>query len=432
MNRFTLGALGSAAALSSVVIAVSGASGDERGAGFPRSGTTVRVSEATSGTQANGRSSAPTLSANGRFVAYESEATNLAPGDIGGVFVHDRRTVRTECVSVASDGAAADGLSWGPSLSSDGRYVAFTSQASNLVAGDTNGVDDTFVRDRRTGRTELVSLANDGTQFESYSRGSAISASGRYIAFLTGSSSGQGEVMLRDRHTGHTTHISTAPDGSPANYSSEAPGISADGRSLVFMSYASNLVPDDTNQTSDIFVYRMATGRISLISLGYSGQSDQYSFLPSISGNGRYVTFVTQATNLVPDHTGFVSDLFVRDTLRGRTALVSVAADGTQADDDTWGSTMDFSGRYIAYYTLASNLVGGDTNDRQDVLVYDQVTHSTRIVSTGIDATYPNAGSYSPSIDAHGRQIAYSSEASNLILDDTNEVEDIFVTTAHR
>ncbi|NUT51615.1 MAG: hypothetical protein HOV94_30615 [Saccharothrix sp.] len=399
-------------------------------AGASASGAvTVLASAPTGGGQADRESNGPVISGNGRFVAFQSMATNLAPGGADGIFVRDLRTRRTELVSVATGGAVGNGLSWAPSISADGRYVAFQSRATNLVPGDTNGVEDVFVRDRRTGRTERVSVADDGSELTLYSQRPSISGDGRHVAFIAGSNTGQGAVLLRDRVAGRTTNVSAGYAG--GGDWAETPEVSTDGRFVVFMSYSDDIVPGDVNRVSDIFVHEVATGRNTLVSVGAGGPADFHSFLPSISGNGRYVTFITQSTNLVPGHTGLVSDLFVRDTAEGRTTLVSATADGVQADEDSWDSAMDFSGRYIVYYTLATNLVP-DAPGTQNVLLHDLWTGDTRLVPVGVGGARPDSWSASPSIDARGRRVAYSSGATNLVAGDVNGVEDVFVTHLDR
>ena len=154
-------------------------------------GNTTRVSVASDGTQSNNSSYNPSISANGRYVAFESEATNLVRGDTNNfrdIFVHDRQTGQTTRVSVASDGTQANGHSYDPSISADGRYVAFASLANNLVSGDTNDQQDIFVHDRQTGQTTRVSVASDGTQASGHSFNPSISADGRYVAFVSSAS----------------------------------------------------------------------------------------------------------------------------------------------------------------------------------------------------------------------------------------------------
>src|SRR5207249_1268748 len=208
----------------------------------------------------------PALSADGRFVAFGSDATNLVAGDTNGttdVFVHDRQTGTTERVSVASGGGTqGNGKSGGffafPALSADGRFVAFQSDATNLVAGDTNGTTDVFVHDRQTATTERVSV-------NGFSAGPALSADGRFVAFhstgsnlVAGDTNGATDVFVHDRQTGTTERVSGASDGTQGNDASAGPALSADGRLVAFHSSATNLVAGDANRAYDVFVHDRA------------------------------------------------------------------------------------------------------------------------------------------------------------------------------
>jgi Tol biopolymer transport system component len=291
-------------------------------------GNTTRVSVATGGGQANSGSFDPSISADGRYVAFVSAATNLVSGDTNNfqdIFVHDRQTGQTTRVSVASDGTQANGHSYAPSISADGRYVAFASLASNLVSGDTNGAWDVFVHDRQTGETTRVSVASDGTQAIGFFFGSSpsISADGRYVAFdswatnlVSGDTNDKPDVFVHDRQTGQTTRVSVSSDGTQANggpgWSGNPSSISADGRYVAFHSYADNLVSGDTNSATDIFVHDRQTGVTTRVSIASDGtQANGFSASPSISADGRYVAFMSGATNLVSGDTNNDWDVFV-------------------------------------------------------------------------------------------------------------------------
>jgi len=405
-------------------------------------GTTTRVSVASDGTQGNDFSGDSAISATGRYVAFDSPATNLVSGDTNGVpdvFVHDRKTGQTTRVSVASDGTQGDCNSDFPSLSANGRYVAFDSCASNLVSGDSNGFVDTFVHDRATGQTTLVSVASDGTQGnDSSSSHVSISDTGRYVAFqsfasnlVSGDTNNTLDVFVHDRQTGQTTRVSVASDGSQGNGLSAHPSLSANGRYVAFASSASNLVSGDTNGAEDVFVHDRKTGRTTLVSVASDGtQGNGESAFPSISDTGRYVAFFSSASNLVSGDTNFASDIFVHDRQTGQTTRVSVASDGTQANDGSGVLSLSANGRYVAFESVASNLVSGDTNNSQDIFVHDLKMGQTTRVTVASNGTQGNGDSFDPypfSLSANGRYVAFESVATNLVSGDTNGVTDIFV-----
>lgn len=257
----------------------------------------------------------------GRYVTFRSSASNLVSGDTNGVqdiFVHDRQTGETTRASVASDGSEADSSSYNPSISADGRYAAFESLATNLVPGDTNGSRDIFVLDRQTNQTTRASVASNGSQGDSDSYYPRISADGRYVAFYSyadnlapGDANGYADVFVRDRHTGQTTLVSVASDGTQGNSASVVPSISPDGRYVAFHSPSTNLVAGDTNGYLDVFVHDRQTGQTIRVSVAADGsQGNAASYTPSISAAGSYVAFYSHAENLVPGDTNGQTDVF--------------------------------------------------------------------------------------------------------------------------
>ncbi len=397
----------------------------------PDSGAATRVSTGFSGAQGNGHAYAPSISADGRYVAFESKATNLIfsdTNDVSDIYVNDRLTGTTFRVSTDSSGYQGYDGSYHPSISADGRYVAFESDSPNLVPDDTNGNRDAFVKDRVTGTTTRVSAGSSGVPCNGGYTPS-ISASGRYVAFWSYSGSGGPDVFVNDTLTGTTTLVSADSSGIPGNSYSGTPSISADGRYVAFTSEASNLVPANTGGVRHIFVKDTATGTTILASADSSctpGGGDS-GYVSSISADGRYVTFESRASSLVPDDTNDAWDIFVRDTATGATTLVSADSSGTPCGGDSGAPSISADGRYVTFGSSASNLVPDDTNGVWDIFVKDTETGTTTRVSTDSSGAQGGNDSSAPSISANGRFVAFCSYAANLVSGDTNGVSDIFV-----
>ncbi|MCC6178287.1 MAG: PD40 domain-containing protein [Chloroflexi bacterium] len=420
------------------------------------SGTTERVSVASGGVQANNPDLRYPLavSADGRYVAFTSDSETLVAGDTNGmddVFVHDRQADTTERISVASDGSQAQvtggtfGVpgSYSPALSADGRYVAFMSYATNLVAGDSNGLADIFIRDRQAGTTERVSVANDGSQARNTTGANipgsvspALSADGRYVTFysdsgnlVAGDTNSAADIFVRDRQMGTTERVSLASGGIQANESSRGTAaLSADGRYVAFMSFATNLVAGDTNGLVDVFVRDRQMGTTERVSVASSGsQANNMSDAPALSADGRYVAFMSFATNLVAGDTNGMADVFVRDRQTGTTERVSVASSGSQANNMSDAPALSADGRFVAFTSSASNLVPGDTHGMADIFVRDRQTGTTERVSVASSSSQANNMSADPTLSADGRFVAFKSWASNLVPGDTNDTNDVFV-----
>lgn len=411
--------------------------GSSSGAVREEPGATVRVSVATEGSEGNAYSSLPSISADGRFVAFHSAASNLVAGDANeseDVFVHDSESGVTERVSVDSEGNEATGDSKHPSISGDGRFVAFHA-AADLVADDTNVQSDIFVRDRALGVTERASLAFDGSQADGACTAPVISADGRYVAFVSeganlvaGDTNGVADIFVRDRQLGITERVSITSGGDQADWASDWPGISTGGRYVVFVSVAANLVAGDTNGVADIFVHDRQTGMTGRVSLAAGGaQANGVSMAASISADGRFVAFTSLASNLVPGDTNGAGDVFVRDRELQHTERVSVTWTGGQANAPSGNTSISADGQYVAFDSLAGNLVPGDTNDVADVFVHDRQARAVQRVSIASDGSQANLWSGLPVIAADGRYVAFVSEASNLAPGDTNHVLDVFL-----
>ncbi|KAA3657953.1 MAG: hypothetical protein DWQ04_26615 [Chloroflexi bacterium] len=386
------------------------------------------VSVSSDGTRGNHNSEDVVISPDGRYVAFESMASNLVPNDTNGardIFFHDRQTGQTEIISNAYDGSPGNGQSWiheddNQAISSDGRYIVFYSADPNLVPNDTNGNIDTFVHDRQTGQNELISVASDGSSCPFYpvisangryvacsgvsnpnyysdvivydlqtkqtevpslaydgSWGTAtasepsISADGRYVAFRSGRllpDDTVGHVYVRDRQTGQLERVSVASDGSQPNRGAANPVISANGQFVAFLSWASDLVPETTNFTQSLYVHNRQTKQTELVSISYDGsQGNDIASSHRISADGRYITFQSSATNLVPDNLGGGVYNFVRDLQTGTTTRLIVP------NNQSLGSTLTISadGTYLAFQSFPSRLIPGDNDRLIQVFVYD-------------------------------------------------------------
>jgi tricorn protease-like protein len=403
-----------------------------------------RVSVSTEGLQADRESWSPAVSGDGRFIAFSSSATNLVAEDTNGtedVFVFDRSTLSVQRVSVNSAGEQANGASLSPNLSADGRFVAFISAATNLVEDDTNDTADTFLHDRLTGETARVSIASDGSEGDgsSFSDVPALSADGCIIAFGSyasnlvpeGDLNGDNpDVYIHDCLTRQTRRVSVDSSGNQGNDWSWKPDISADGRFITFSSFSNNLITGDTNQAIDVFVHDMLSGetsRVSVSSLGVQGNGDsQYS---AISSDGRFVTFGSSANNLVIRDLNGKMDIFVHDRQTSQTTLVSIANNRTQGNQDSIHADISGNGQYILFDSIATNLVGGDTNNAMDLFVHNRLNGTTKRISTASDGAQGNDSSRMPSIDQDGCVMSFASNASNLVSGDSNGFEDIFAYT---
>jgi Tol biopolymer transport system component len=375
----------------------------------------------------------PQWSANGRVV-FTSASAKLVPGDTNGhrdVFVRDLAAGTTTLVSVGQNGLPANNDSDDASISADGRYVAFGSLASNLVAGDTNGFSDVFVRDLATGTTTRISLPPAGGQangLSAFGSPAMISANGRYVAFSStaqnlapGKPDFTREVYVADRQTGTLTRASVPQAGGWANGPSDAASVSNAGV-VVFQSAASNLVPGDQNGAKDVFVRDPAAGTTVLVShtpAGTSGNGASLAGLPGITPDGAHVVLSSGASDLVPDDAnGATGDVFVYDRGRDAISLVSVGVGGAPAKGTSTDPTVSADGRRVAFASFAANLVPGDTNGTTDVFVRDlqaAVTERASQTDTGDGA---NGISQLPAISADGTEVAFASRASNLVQGD--------------
>ena len=417
------------------------------------------IASRPSGSQglANGDSFHTTISGDGRLVTFMSYADNLVPGDNNGqydIFVRDVRTGSTVVASRSSGGVTPDsnGRSSWPAISANGRYVAFQSFATNLVHGDTNGRADIFVRDLRTGATRLVSRPNGRAAGlgNGNSLDPAISANGRFVAFQSfasnlvgGDGNGRADVFVRDVRTGRTRLVSSRSHrpGVPGDGEADNPSISKRGRYVAFESTAGNLVHGDDNHAEDVFVHDLHSGSTRLVSRARRGESSTGngpSYMASISGDGRIVAFASRARNLVPRDNDGAEDVFVRDMFTGAMKLISGRIRSGRAtvarSNRTIYPSISASGRYVAFHSDRNDISPGDSNAIGDVFVRDRQTGVTTLVSrpNGSGTALGNDYSGGPSISADGRFVAFASIATNLVEGDTNHVSDVFRRALHQ
>lgn len=378
------------------------------------------------------------ISADGRFVAFTSAAV-LVAGDSNGfsdIYVRDRQAGTIERVSLGAASAQSNGNSFDPSISADGRFVVFSSSASNLVASDTNGVNDVFIHDRQGHITKRLSASVAG-QANGASDQGCISGNGLYVAFasvatnlVSADTNAVRDIFVHDIPTGVISRVSVDSFGAPGNGESASPCISSDGRFVVFQSIAANLISGDINGLPDIFVHDRVTFSTVRASNGDHGiDPNGASVNPSISADGQIIAFSSVANNLVVGDDNNVADIFARDSSTGQTKRISVDSNGTQVGLPAVYSVISGDGRFVAFSANANALVPGDNNNLEDIFVHDRWTGIVERVSVstaGVEANgYSTATSLAISND--GRTVVLESFANNLVSPDTNVKPDIFV-----
>ncbi len=391
----------------------------------------------------------PGISADGRYVVFNSYASDLVAGDTNGtwdVFRRDTQAGITTLVGRASDGTQANNYTYDPSISADGRYVVYWSPADNLIANDTNGLTDIFRTDTQTGTTIRVSVTGDGSQANGYSWQAASSATGRYITFSSGAdnlvsnitnggttrllndTNGYHDIFLRDTFTGLTTLVSrrnndrvadtdptpsATPDGESANSS-----VSADGRYVVYDSFASNIIDGERNYGArGIFLYDVSTNKTVSVSHNAAGQQAAGGGRnASISADGKWVVFQSDSKQLTADATtGFSTEIYLYEVATTALTRISRAPDGSQGDRFSGTPSISDDGRYIVYTSNATNLVANDTNGFvNDVFRYDRTTGTTEILSRNAAGQQGNSDSYGAGISGNGQAVAFWSQANNL------------------
>lgn len=340
-----------------------------------------------------------------------------------------------ERINLTSAGLQTGGFANEAVVSADGRYVAFQSEADDVVAGDSNFSRDVFVRDRLTGTTERVSVGPGGAQGNGHSDDVSISADGRFVLFsssasnlVPGDTNGARDVFLRDRQAGTTTRVSEGPGGQQADSWSDEARLTPDAGHAVFTSTATNMLSVSLPSTTGVYVRDLATGVNVLVSVDSGGVSaDLPSWAGAISDDGTVVAFQTLATNLAPDDTNTHLDVYVRDLAAGTTTRVSESTAGVQGNSYSQLPVISGDGRFLAFQGWASDLVSGDTNSYHDIFVYDRLSDAVHRVNLDQAGGETNEHSYAPSLSDDGRWVVYESFASDLVVGDTNGASDIFL-----
>ncbi|MCB2187318.1 MAG: hypothetical protein KQJ78_12925 [Deltaproteobacteria bacterium] len=348
-----------------------------------------------------------------------------------------RQTVRA---SVRSNGVQADNVSAYTHINSTGRYVVFASNATNLVSGDTNGVTDIFRHDLLTGETVRVSLPEVAVESNGGSINSSISDDGRYVAFdsdasnlVTGDANAKRDIFLRDLVAGTTIRVSRGDAGAESNNYSILPSITGNGRYITFYSLATNLIPGGSTALAHTYRYDTQTQTTTLLdrdSVGAQGDNHCRFFgfvSPQSSADGRFSSFSSLAANLVTGDTNTTFDVFLRDGQTGQTFRASQATDGTEADLDSGSPSLTPDGRYVCFQTAATTLAADDTNGLTDVYLHDRVTGGTSRVSLAHDGAEGNGSSALPSLNSTASLVAFQSDSTNLVTGDTNAATDIFL-----
>jgi Tol biopolymer transport system component len=399
------------------------------------------------------------MTPDGRSVAFPSLSVNLVWGDANGfadIFVHDRATGTTVRVSIDSSGIESDGDSYAPAISGDGRFVAFHSAATNLVSGDFNGRWDVFLHDRDpdengifdegNGVTTRVSVDQNGGNANDNSVWPSISSDGSKVAFVSAASdltandpTHTGDVFVRDVVAGVTTLVSVAQNGSSGDFNSSYCQFSTDGDFVAFTSWATNLVPNDTNGGSDCFVRDLVQGTTIRVSVDSSG-AESYGLIyarPAITAHGEVVVFDSSSSSLVSGDSNGRSDIFAHDLATGVTVRLSFGMGGVESDWDSYWPAISGDARFVAFRSAAGNLVAGDDNLKNDVFLVDRDPDGNGVFDEGNDVTVGvsfnvlgvvgDGTSEYPVVSDDGEFIAFSSTADNLVADDDNQSRDVFV-----
>ena len=400
--------------------------------------TIALVDAAPDGTPGNGGAGGSDISDDGRYIAFASTSDNLVAGDVNGttdIFVRDTQTATTTLVSAGLDGQPANNSAdFVAAISGNGRYVAFTSYASNLVPDDTNNERDVFVYDRQTGVTARASIFAGGRQIQGISSGATISNNGRSVAFLVTAFNGvddqglplNGQVaFVHDMQTGTTIRVSLQADGG-TNLPVFQVAISGSGKRVVFSGFGDWI--GDGGASTGIFVHDLSSGATVRANLPATGDTLPDGTNPSISKDGTKVSWESYDPYVPADSNG-MGDVYIRDLIADTTTLVTANRRGTDAGNShSTSGRLAAGGRYVAFYSSASNLVVHDINGNlSDVFVRDLNTGRTTPVSTTATGTTGNSDSFDGVASANGSRIVFRSAATDLGVNPGDGHQHLFV-----
>lgn len=392
------------------------------------------------GSELSGRCCQPRLSEDGRHVLFVSTASNLVAGDHNGVedlFLRDRQTGATRMVNVRADGRPGRSTTASSevagSVSADGRLVAFSSRQQDLVAGDSNQTADVFLHDTTTGSTVLLVTGIGGAPADAGARHPSISASGRYVAFesastnlLAGPAGSAPQVYLLDRDSNTLERISVTPGGQPATTGGLLATVSDDGRYVAFLSESDDLVAGTGNNgVQQLYVRDRQLGQTRRLSERAGTPADGLIRAAQIAGNGGSVVFQTDATNLIAGDGNLLDDVFVVPVLGGAIMRVSVATNGSEADRASRNPTISRNGRRLSFDSAAVLAVGG-TLDGSQVYLRDLDAGTTVLASVNNGGANGNGEEFDAWLSADGAVIAFNASSTNLVADDTNQFNDRF------
>lgn len=387
---------------------------------------------------------APAISRDGRYIVFESDSSQLVSGDTNGlldVFVKDRQTgsvVRANTTPSGTQMTTGEVIGTSPAVSDDGRFVAFLAYEPGLVSGYAGTHRDVYVKDMQTGAIDVSSVSSSGSAGDGDAASVALSANGRYVVFssaasnlVPGDTNSMNDIFVRDRQNGATTLVSKSYTGGVANGGSMWASISCDGAYVAFSSAASDLVASDTNSNGAVFLADRITGDMTDITLNENGYATG-SAAPQVSCDGTTVVFDSTASNLVSGDTNGYEDIFAYDVMSHVIDRITVSSSGGQStrypDEGFSTRSVSYDGQYVVYSAYDNGLVSSDTNSKDDVYLRDRKNGTTQLISMRSVSTPAVSDSYYPSISEDGKYVGYISNDSNLVAGDTNSEPDIFVS----